>query len=772
MLKLFSISAYPKIIRSPLAWLRRNLLILLIVLVCGSLTISYIIVDGSPTSLAGSLGIKPRKMLVLLTVNVVLIVVIISIISARIYRLWATIRIGAGGSQLQRRIVVMFSIVTITPAIVVSIFSALFFNIGIQSWFNERVQRVVAESSAVAEAYLAEHKDNIRADAIAMAGDLSHITDLAVSDPQEFNRNVETQAVLRLLTEAVVIQHGSIIAQGRLSFALAFEAIPQDILERAEKGEVIIMPTENDKVRTLTKIPNLEGGYLLVGRLVDSKVIAHMNNADGAVKEYENLKDQLNRLQITFSIVFVLLALLLLISSVWYGMVFASRLTRPIRSLVRAAERVRGGDFSTRIENLAIDDEFGTLSRTFNRMTEQLEAQRGSLIDANRRLDERRRFTETVLSGVSAGVIALNNDKRVTLYNRSSVAILGRVDKQIIEGEYIDNSLPDLRELLVRAEQFPKDIVESTITISATSSSLEEKSITLHVRITVEMLELAIEGYIVTFDDITQLVSAQRNVAWADVARRVAHEIKNPLTPIQLSAERIKRKYLPVIAEEAEVFTRYVDTITKHVGDIGKMVDEFVSFARNPSNKAQDGKFQDEDIGELVRNAVFSAQVANPNYEFSLTLPENPVHLNCDERQITQVLTNILKNASEAIAECGQREEKGKVKVGVVKVSLSSLRGAEGDEAIQRKTNKDWIATSAMPTRNDELQIIVEDNGIGICEGDASKIFEPYITTRKTGTGLGLSIVKKIVEDHNGLIKIENATGGGAKVTVSFLLEV
>jgi len=736
MLKLLLQSINSPIIQSSIAWLRRNLLILLIIAVCASLTISYIIVDGSPTSLVGGLGMKPRKMMTLLTVNVALITVIISIIANRIYRLWATIRVGAGGSRLQRRIVVMFSIVTITPAIVVSIFSALFFNIGIQSWFNERVQRVVAESMAVAEAYLAEHKDNIRADAIAMAGDLGRDANIAAS-PQEFARNVETQAVLRVLTEAVVIQNGQIIAQGRLSFALAFEALPQDIFERADKGEVIILPTENDKVRALTKIPNLDGAYLLVGRLVDSKVIAHMNNADGAVNEYEKLKDQLNRLQLTFSTVFVSLALLLLVSSVWYGMVFASRLTRPIRSLVRAAERVRGGDFSARIEKATSKDEFGTLSRTFNRMTEQLEAQRGSLIEANRRLDERRRFTETVLSGVSAGVIALNNDKRVTLYNRSSIAILGRVDKQIIEGEYIDNSLPDIRELLARAEQFPKDIVESTVTINNADNG--EKSITLHVRVTVEMLETEIEGFIVTFDDITQLVSAQRNVAWADVARRVAHEIKNPLTPIQLSAERIKRKYLPVIAEEAEVFTRYVDTITKHVGDIGKMVDEFVSFARNPSNKAQDGKFQDEDISELVRKAVFSAQVTNPNHEFSLTLPETPVHLNCDERQITQVLTNILKNASEAIAECGDRAEKGKV---VVAVSVT----------------------------NEKLEIIVEDNGIGIIDGDESKIFEPYITTRKTGTGLGLSIVKKIVEDHNGLIKIENGANGGAKVTVSFAL--
>ena len=723
-------SNYP-LIQSAYAWLRRNLLLLLIVAVCASLVISYNIVDGTTESLS----MKPRRMLVLLAVDIALIAVIVGVISTRIYRLWATMRAGAGGSKLQKRIVIMFSLVTITPAIVVSIFSALFFNIGIQSWFNERVQRVVAESSAVAEAYLGEHKDNIRADAIAMAGDLGHIAELAVADPKEFNRNVETQAVLRLLTEAVVIQKNRIIAQGRLSFALAFETIPQDVLERAEKGEVVILPTENDKVRALIKVPAIDGAYLLVGRLVDSKVVAHMQNADGAVSEYEKLKAQLDSLQLTFSTVFISLALLLLISSVWYGMLFASRLTRPIRRLVRAAERVRGGDFSARIENDGGDDEFGTLSRTFNRMTEQLEAQRSGLIEANRRLDERRRFTETVLSGVSAGVIALDNNKKTTLYNRSSAVILGRVDQKIMEGEYIDNALPDIyiRELLAHAEQFPDEIAESTLTINSGDG---EKSITLHVRVTVERMDDKIEGFIVTFDDITPLMAAQRNAAWADVARRVAHEIKNPLTPIQLAAERIRRKYLPTIPDEADIFTKYVDTITKNVGDIGKMVDEFVSFSRNPVSK-----ITDEDIGELVKKSVFSAQVAYPNCEFNLILPEHRVYFSCDERQITQVMTNLLKNAYEATVECGERSENGRVQVSVISDEKS-------------------------------IKIIVEDNGIGLGDIESGKVFEPYMTTRKAGTGLGLSIVKKIVEDHKGLIKIENRDGGGAKVTVSFLHEV
>jgi|CXWL01.1.fsa_nt_gi two-component system nitrogen regulation sensor histidine kinase NtrY len=712
------------IVQSSIGWLRRNLLLMAVLAVCVSLAITYSIIDNAPTNFE----MKPKRMMTLLSVNVGLFALIIAIISMRIFWLWRTIRAGSSGSNLQKRIVLMFSLVTISPAIIVSIFSALFFNIGIQTWFNERVQRTVEESRAVAEAYLAEHKENIRADAIAMAGDLGQVADLVISNPAEFNKAVVTQSALRVLTEAVVIQRNRIVAQGRLSFSLAFETIPQDVLDRAASGEVVIMTTDDDKVRALIKIPSIVDGYLMVGRLIDSKVIGHMQSAQGAVGEYENLKNQLDRLQITFSVVFIALALLLLISSVWYGMVFASRLTRPIRYLVQASERVRGGDFSARIEDASSKDEFGTLSRSFNRMTEQLEAQRSELMYANRRLDERRRFTETVLSGVSAGVIALNRDKNLTLYNRSSSAILERVNKTLVEGEHITHFLPDITELLHKAEAMPADVAEGTVTLGN-----NEKTITLHVRVTVEHLGNEIEGFIVTFDDITQLVVAQRSAAWADVARRVAHEIKNPLTPIQLSAERIKRKYLKFITEDEENFIRYTDTITKHVADIGKMVDEFVSFAKMPATR-----FMDEDIVLLVRKAVFSAQIACPNYEFQLSLPEKPVFLNCDERQITQVMTNLLKNAAEAIDECGDRDEKGCIKVSV---------------------NQD----------EQHLYIVVEDNGIGFKTSEINKMLEPYVTTRSKGTGLGLSIVKKIVEDHKGLINIENGKIGGAKVTLSFL---
>lgn len=709
-------------------WVKRNLTVILIAAAVVSAILTYATITGSETPL----GLKPRRVWMLLGINLGLLAALMGIVAVRIFGLWSALQAGSAGSQLQKRILLLFSLVAISPTIIVSIFSALFFNLGIQTWFNDRVQTAVNESLAVAEAYLAEHKDNIRADALAMANDLNQYAYLALSNPAEFNRIIVTQSTLRLLTESIVFQHNRIIAQGRLSFALAFEHIPRDMLDRAEHGEVVILPAEDDsKVRALVKLDTMEDAYLLVGRLIDDKVIAHMQNAQGAVNEYSTLKAQLDRLQIVFSIVFITLALLLLLASIGYGMVFASRLTTPISRLVGAAERVRGGDFSARVEGTDTKDEIGTLSRAFNRMTEQLEAQRADLIEANRRLDERRRFSEAVLSGVSAGVIALDREKNIRLFNRSSSVILSAVEKSIQSGAPIADALPGIQELLTQAEHLPGEMAQSTLTVGE-----QEKNLTLLVRITVEKLGEQIEGFIVTFDDITQLVSAQRNAAWADVARRIAHEIKNPLTPIQLAAERLKRKYLQQIdALEQENFVKYTDTISKQVSDIGRMVEEFVSFARMPVPA-----FTDEDVGGIIKKAVFSAQMANPTVEYQLHLPEQPVMLHSDERQITQVLTNLLKNAAEGIGARLEQNPHGDK--GVINIRLSK--------------------------ENNQITLSVEDNGIGFPPGDPKKMLEPYVTTRSQGTGLGLAIVKKIVEDHKGKIGLENNSKGGARVLLYF----
>ncbi len=708
------------------SWLGRNIAPLLTLAFIVAAMATYI----NMTHKASPLGPNPAKVWNLLLVNLGLLLALAAVIGRRVIFLGKALKRGIVGSRLQRRVIGTFSLVVILPTLLVSIFSIFFFSLGIQAWFNERVKMAVAESLAVAEAYLSEHKENIRTEAMAMANDIAPAVGMAFSNPVEFNRLVSAQASVRSISEVIVFQHNRIIAQGRFTFAAAFESLPLDAVERARDGEVVLLgdtDNDSDKVRALVGIPGVEDTYLLIGRLIDAKVLSHMTKTQGAVSQYNDLQANLERLQLTFSLVFLSFALLLLLTSIWYGMQFAMRLVTPISRLVAAAERVKSGDYDTRVELSGEEDEIDTLSRTFNRMTEQLAAQRTQLIEANRRLDERRRFTEVVLSGVSAGVIALDREQHITLANRSAEAVMKNGDS--IVGRPVAEVLPGIQELLSQVLAKPEALAQGTLHIGT-----GDKALTLHVRVSSEMLEGAIAGFIVTFDDITMLIAAQRHAAWSDVARRVAHEIKNPLTPIALAAERIKRKYAKFIeADEAETFARYTDTIARHVGDIGRMVDEFVSFARMPNPV-----FKEEDLGGIIKKVVFSEQVAHPNIRYEMQLPEQSITFLCDERQMTQVLGNLLKNAAESID--GQAEPDT---VGVVSARLEY--------------------------KNSNIIIEIADNGPGFPPDKLECVLEPYFTTRVKGTGLGLAIARKIVEDHKGEMRLSNNPSGGAIVTLSFL---
>jgi two-component system nitrogen regulation sensor histidine kinase NtrY len=440
----------------------------------------------------------------------------------------------------------MFTLVTIIPTIIVAVFSTMFFNFGIQSWFDERVSKALDESVAVAQAYLEEHRANIRGDAFAMANDVDHELAFGLLERDQLNSLIDAQTRVRLLSEAVVMNKGRIIAQSQLSFSLAFERIPDDVIERAENGEAVVMIEGKDKVRALVKLKSLPEAYLLVGRFVDSKVVEHVESAEGGVKEYRRLKENISALQIEFVIVFVLLALLLLFAAVWYGMLFATRLAGPISNLVGATERVRGGDFSARVVEGHKDDEVSSLARAFNRMTDELDKQRNDLMESNRQSDARRRLIETVLSGVSAGVVSLSHDKVVLIANPVAASLLQLPQDITLKGFSILDIVPEFSELLKQAEEKPSLPSQGDVTIIR-----NEKSHMLHVRVALERVQEAVYGYIITFDDITDLLVAQRSAAWADVARRVAHEIKNPLTPIQLSAERLRKKFLPASQEDS-----------------------------------------------------------------------------------------------------------------------------------------------------------------------------------------------------------------------------
>ncbi len=707
------------------SWLGRNFAVLLMLAFIVVAMATYI----SMTHKASPLGPNPTTVWGLLLVNLGLLGALSAIIGRRIVFLWKAIRRGIAGSRLQRRVIATFSIIVILPTLLVTIFSIVFFSLGVQAWFNDRVKTAVTESLAVAEAYLSEHKENIRAESLSMASEIGRAASLALSDPVEFNRFVSAQASVRSLSEVIVFQHNRIIAQGRFTFAAAFESLPLASVERARNGEVVLLENDDDKIRALTELPGMDDTFLLIGRLIDAQVLSHMEKTQGAVYQYKNLQGNLKRLQITFSLLFVSFTMLLLLAAIWHGMQFAMRLVTPISRLVVAAGRIKSGDYDVRVDVGDEDDEISSLSRAFNRMGEQLSVQRTQLIEVNRRLDDRRRFTEAVLEGVSAGVMALNKEGEITLANRSAEAVLKKNGVENLHGVHADNLLPGIAVLLAQANADHGASARGTLTIGT-----GERARTLHANVSAENGAEGVQGYIVTFDDITLLVSAQRHAAWSDVARRVAHEIKNPLTPIALAAERLKRKYLKFIdPEEAETFSRYTDTIGKHVSDIGRMVDEFVSFARMPNPV-----FKEEDLASIIRKVAFSEQVAHSTISYEMDLPPRAVPLSCDERQLTQVLTNLLKNAAEALEAQVREHENPRIHI-----KLALARGG--------------------------IELIVRDNGPGFPPDQIDRLMEPYVTTRAKGSGLGLAIARKIVEDHNGEITISNQSIGGAEVRLFFL---
>jgi two-component system, NtrC family, nitrogen regulation sensor histidine kinase NtrY len=702
--------------------LARTLFMVLVIASALSAFFTYKAITGYNSAF----GPDPYRVLGLVLIDLILFLTLMILLSRKLVGLWIKQR-HTEGTRLQTRIVLMFCLVASVPTILVAVFSALFFNIGIQAWFDTRVSTAIEGSVAVAEAYLAEHKDVIRGDILAMAAVLNRDAYDLTSNQQLLAKVVSSQASMRSLTEAIVFQPNKILAQTSLSFSFAFERVPLEIMERAKEGDVVILTTDDDKVRALIKLSSYFDTYLLVGRFIDNKAIDHMERTQGAASEYKRLKNQISGLQIQFSVIFLVFALLLLLAAIGFGMVLASLIARPISEMVAATDRVKAGDFTARVAEGPKNDEIAILGRAFNRMTEQLSQQRDGLIDANRQIDARRQFSETVLSGVSAGIIALSTDKIISLINPSAEAILSITGTKF-NGTPFLASLPEMEELLAQVEKHPESPAQGEISVVRGG-----KKLILLVRIAAEKRFQTVEGYVVTFDDITDFVSAQRKSAWADVARRIAHEIKNPLTPIHLAAERLKRKYAKDVPEQ-DTFVKYTDTIIRHVKDIGKIVEEFVNFARMPSPV-----FSEVNLCELVRNSVFTQQCIASGTHYSVDLPDEPVMIHCDASQITQTILNILKNAEESIEMRDAPQEDGAISLTIV-----------CDES--------------------HAHLIIRDNGRGFPEHLMDRITEPYVTTRSKGTGLGLAIVKKIMEDHSGQLKIANNDEGGAYVCLSFAL--
>lgn len=691
------------------------------------------LVSGLATYLAmtGAFDIRPEPftILVLLLINLAVLLMLGTVVTLRLVALWRERRRGLAGARLHARLVLWFSLMAVTPAVLVAVFSTMFMNQGLETWFSDRVRTAVKDSLIVARAYLQEHQQSVGSDVLAMAADMRRDSPFLMLDADRLEDMMQLQIGLRSLSEAIVFDANKQIL-GRAGFSVSVEFdpdLPTWALDRARAGEVVILPNDSgDRVRALVQLDPYEDTFLYAGRPVDKRVLMHLDATSGAARIYEKLEGERYDLQITFAAIFFVVALLLLAAAIWIALHFATQIVRPIGNLVAAAERVREGDLTARVAEEPEDDEIGTMSRAFNRMANQLEAQRNALMRVNRELDERRQFTELVLAGVSAGVIGLDAAGRINLPNRSASELLATdLDARI--GQELAVVVPEMAGLLEMAHRRPARVAQGQITLQRQGHAR-----TLLVRIVSELSVQGPTGYVVTFDDVTQLLSAQRKAAWADVARRIAHEIKNPLTPIQLSAERLKRKYLKEIKTDPETFMVCIDTIVRQVGDIGRMVDEFSSFARMPAPV-----MRLENLNALARQAIFLQQSGNPGIRYRSDLPAEPLMVRCDPRQISQAITNLMKNAAESI-EARTPPAEGSLPPGEIVLRLAAADG--------------------------RVEIAVEDNGRGLPTEGRERLTEPYVTTRTKGTGLGLAIVKKIMEDHGGDLILDDRPGGGAIV--------
>jgi two-component system nitrogen regulation sensor histidine kinase NtrY len=656
---------------------------------------------------------SPDLVLALLLLNLVAIIALGALVIWLVVRIIVARRSHSAGARLHTQLVLLFGLVAVAPTIIVAVFSAITLNLGIEAWFSQRVQTALQSSVRVADAYVLAHKQSILSDILNLQSILAGIPPEVRLDRTRMVDIIRSPAVRLLGLHSIHILDRDGHAILRVNLRENIEMVDPAPAEAAQvpRDRVAVFTDEKeDQVRALMRVTWPEGGFLYIGRKVNPEALAYQRETRDAVASYERMQANRFNIQITFVGVYVVVSLLIMLTAAWLGLTFANRIVQPIGRLIGAAERVSNGDLSARVDVGRTRDEIEGLGRAFNRMTGQLQSQRNELVEANRQFDERRRFTEAVLSGVSAGVIGTNGQGVITVVNRSALQLLG-FEKEAVIGRALSEVMPDFMGLLVSARSGGRTRAQIDI-------KQEEGERRLNVRISSEPSVTGPDGLVVTFDDITDLVAAQRTAAWADVARRIAHEIKNPLTPIQLSAERLRRKYKKEIKTDPEIFDQCTDTIIRHVNDIGRMVDEFSSFARMP-----EPVFQVSDLTDIVRQAVFLQRVTLPDVDFRTELQQGPVIAACDARLISQVFVNVIKNAGEAIATRIQNEGEGALK-GEIKVRL--------------------VAEDGMAL------IEVVDNGGGWPRALKGRLTEPYVTTRKKGTGLGLAIVHKVLEDHGG----------------------
>ncbi len=664
----------------------------------------------------------------LLVADLVIAIVLASVLAVRLTQLWLDRRRGAAGSRLHMRLVLVCSIFTITPTLIMTVILSMLV-ISLTDFVVKPSQASYEAARTIGEPVRRAREQEILNNIAAIAGPLQAMGIDALRD------GPAAKVLLQNLIEGRPIIEATLLDADKGAIANAVAPDAQGMANPVPPAKFLwqavnqARPVQFESPNGAYFVMQLFVGeplFLATGHAVDLRVVDYIKSIEFAGTFYSQIESALRRGQLIIFVVCGTIAFLMLLAAVWLAILFASRLTQPIGGLMAAAERVRGGDLSVRVEEGPPNDEFGQLARSFNRMASQIETQRGELVHANTELDTRRRLTDAVLAGVSAGVLSVDGAGIVVRSNRSALDLLGLPEDGVL-GRPLIAVMPELVPLVAQAAERPERMTQGQVEILQRGA----RQILL-----VRISAATGAGFVVTFDDVTDLMSAQRMAAWGDVARRIAHEIKNPLTPIQLSAERLKRRYLKQIKDDPETFSICTDTIIRQVGDIGRMVDEFSSFARMPRPTVLP-----EDAKELCQQALFLQRNGNPTIRYVSRLTDRSVPLICDRRQVSQVLTNILKNSAEAI---------------------------EGREAAPGQQLPPGEITLSLKDDGATVRIVVEDNGKGLPQEGRERLTEPYMTTRSKGTGLGLAIVKKIMEDHGGFLELEDREGGGARISLVF----
>jgi len=664
--------------------------------------------------------------LLLLNIDLILLISLIIIITKRLVNIWSRKKSGQLGAQLHSKVVVMFSLLAAAPAIVVAIFGAIFFTVGIDNWFSAQVKNALNKSLSVSDAYLDQAQKQIGTDAIDIAGMinssgiLNGIEKLDVKKENDLKKFLNKIAYERSFTELIIFDENSkIVAESELSF-LFKSAVRLELLSLSKSSNRPAMnysSNEEEKiVSAISPINIFAKHYIYISKFKDLKVINDIKLVRSAVNNYKSVENKKDGLHITFTMIFIVVAVLLMFVAILMGLNFANGLVTPITNLANAAERVSLGDLKVRVPDYGNKDEIADLSKIFNKMTEQLENQRNDLITSNKELERRISFTETVLTGVTAGVLGLDKNGKIFLPNRTALDLLD-LDFNKINNSYLINVVPEMKELFSDLQKNNLPLVMGEIALTR-----KNKKITLITKITIEKDKNKILGYVVTFDDMTEFFKIQRVAAWSDVARRIAHEIKNPLTPIQLAAERIKRKYKSHITLEPDVFLSSISIIIRQVDGMRKMVDEFSAFARMPVPV-----YKKANLTNLVKELGSISLLSNEFINVEIKTPKKNIIAVIDENQIRQALQNIISNAINSMLE--------QKKINNTKYELS----------IELKERV-----------NSRYTILVIDSGMGLPNNILEDLTDPYVTTRKNGTGLGLAIVKKIMEDHNGEVVLNN----------------